>query len=113
MILVSNEPERHKRPELSKMNVVRSYATKALVPYTKDDNFPESRGAQDAVYKAVLKTTSGLLQRSRIQAFAIKEIQLVDNRTRERLRNEIKHLRICDHPNILRLREAYTIDQDQ
>ena len=83
------------------------------MPYIKDDERPSFSGAQGAVYRATLTTTTGLLRRVHVDAFAIKEIRLGDIRARERLRNEIKHLRLCDHPNILRLREVYTIDQEQ
>ena len=99
--------------DLPDRNEIRSYATKALVPYIKDDERPSFSGGQGAVYRATLTTTTGLLRRAHVEAFAIKEIRLGDIRARERLRNEIKYLRLCDHPNILRLREAYTIDQEQ
>lgn len=83
------------------------------MPYIKDDERPGFRGAQGEVYLATRTTTYGLLQRARIEAFAVKVIRLEDVRARERLRNEIKHLRLCDHPNVLKLREAYTIEQEQ
>jgi serine/threonine protein kinase len=107
------EPRPYDLPDRNDRNEIRSYATKALVPYIKDDERPSFSGAQGAVYRATLTTTTGLLRRAHVDAFAIKEIRLGDIRARERLRNEIKHLRLCDHPNILRLREAYTIDQEQ
>ena len=83
------------------------------MPYIKDDDCPSFAGAQGAVYRATRTTTYGLLRRTRVDAFAIKEIRLEDIRARERLMNEIKHLQLCDHPNILRLREAYMIEQEQ
>ncbi|ERF77104.1 hypothetical protein EPUS_08671 [Endocarpon pusillum Z07020] len=94
-------------------NEIKSYATKAAVPYVKDDGRPSFTGAQSAVYRATITTTTGLLRRIHVDEFAIKEIRLGDIRARERLRDEIKHLRLCDHRNILRLREAYTIDEEQ
>jgi serine/threonine protein kinase len=107
------EPRPYDLPDRNDRNEIKSYATKALVPYVKDDERPSFSGAQGAVYRATLTTTTGLLRRAHVDTFAIKEIRLGDIRARERLRNEIKHLRLCDHPNILRLREAYTIDQEQ
>lgn len=107
------EPRPYDLPGRNDRNEIKSYATKALVPYIKDDERPSFSGAQGAVYRATLTTTTGLLHRAHVDTFAIKEIRLGDIRARERLRNEIKHLRLCDHPNILRLREAYTIDQEQ
>ena len=47
-----------------------------------------------------------------MRVFAIKEIHVESGKQRERLENEIKHLRRCDHPNILRLHEVYTIEQE-
>jgi hypothetical protein len=57
----SNEPKRS--------TVV--YATKAQVPYRKDDNFPTYNGAQGMVYRA--NRSYGIYS---IRAFAIKEIHL-------------------------------------
>ena len=84
------------------------------MPYVKDDEIPDSSGAQGKVFRATKMTPYrlSLLGRSHIEAFAIKEIQTQDSKARERLRNEIKHLRLCNHPNVLRLREAYVIEQE-
>ena len=83
------------------------------MPYIKDDERPSFAGAQGAVYRATRTTTYGLLRRAHVQAFAIKEIRLEDARARERLWNEIKYLQLCDHPNVLKLREVYIIVQEQ
>jgi hypothetical protein len=101
------------RHDPQERNDIKSYASRAFVPYIKDDERPTFAGAQGAVYRATRTTTNGMLRRTQVESFAIKEIRLADVRARYRLRNEVKHLRLCDHPNVLRLREAYTIEQEQ
>lgn len=81
------------------------YATKAQVPYRKDDNFPTYNGAQGVVYRA--NRSYGIYS---TRAFAIKEIHLRSGEERKKLENEIKHLRKCDHPNVLKLHEAFKIE---
>jgi hypothetical protein len=56
--------------DLPDRNEIRSYATKALVPYIKDDERPNFDGGQGAVYGATLATTTGLLRRTHVEAFA-------------------------------------------
>lgn len=43
-------------------------------------------------------------------SFAIKEIHLRGADERTKLENEIRHLNKCDHPNVLKLEEAFRID---
>jgi serine/threonine protein kinase len=60
------------------------------------------------VYKANL--SSGLYG---TRAFAVKEIHLNGVEERTKLENEIRHLRKCDHPNVLKLHEAFKIEDDK
>ncbi|KAL5353257.1 hypothetical protein ACLOAV_001293 [Pseudogymnoascus australis] len=90
------------------LNRVKTYATKAQVPYKRDDDTPSFNGAQGVVYKANL--SSGLYSK---RSFATKEIRLSGPVERTRLENEVKHLRKCDHPNILKLHEAFRIEDDR
>ncbi|KFY97563.1 hypothetical protein V498_01985 [Pseudogymnoascus sp. VKM F-4517 (FW-2822)] len=90
------------------LNRVKTYATKAQVPYKRDDDSPSFNGAQGVVYKADL--SSGLYSK---RSFATKEIRLSGPQERTRLENEVKHLRKCDHPNILKLHEAFRIENDR
>lgn len=90
------------------LNRIKTYATKAQVPYKRDDDSPSFTGGQGVVYKANL--SSGLYSS---RSFATKEIRLSGPKERTRLENEIKHLRKCDHTNILRLHEAFRIKDDK
>lgn len=90
------------------LNRVKTYATKAQVPYKRDNDSPSFTGAQGVVYKANL--SSGLYS---LRSFATKEIRLSGPDERTRLENEIKHLRKCDHTNILKLHEAFRIEDDK
>jgi serine/threonine protein kinase len=87
---------------------VTHYATQKLVPYPRDNDSPSFGGAQGVVYKA--NVPSGLYG---TRAFAVKEIHLSGDKEQKRLENEIRHLRKCDHPNVLKLHEVFTVEGDK
>ncbi|XP_014553413.1 hypothetical protein COCVIDRAFT_40542 [Bipolaris victoriae FI3] len=88
-----------------------SYATRALVPYRRDEEQPDLRGGQATVFKATRTLPSRGLRR-KVETFAIKEIYIGDRRARRQLHKEIEHLRLCQHPNALQLKEVYVIEQE-
>jgi serine/threonine protein kinase len=90
------------------LHQVKTYTTKAQVPYKRDDDSPSFNGSQGVVYKANLP--SGLYSS---RSFAVKKIRLSGTAERTRLKNEIKHLRRCDHTNILKLHKAFKIEGDR
>lgn len=59
------------------------------------------------------RTSNPTKIRRKVETFAIKEIPISDTRARLRLRKEIKHLRLCHHPNVLQLKEVYIIEQEE
>ena len=83
------------------------------MPYKREQNFPQFKGAQGIVYKATLQTAYSQSQCRHSKSFAIKVITLEDAKTEERLEREIEHLTHCDHPNVLKLREVYIIAKEQ
>jgi serine/threonine protein kinase len=89
-----------------------SYATRALVPYKRDEEQPYLHGGQATVFRATRTSPSSGLRR-KVDTFAIKEIPIGDRRARRRLQNEIEHLRLCQHPNVLQLKEVYIIEQEE
>jgi serine/threonine protein kinase len=93
-------------------NGIVSYATRAHVPYKRDDEQPHFSGGQATVFRAI-RTLPATALRRRVETFAIKEILVRDKRTRHRLRKEIEHLRLCQHRNVLELIEVYIIEQEE
>ena len=93
-------------------NDIVSYATRALVPYKRDEEQPHLSGGQAIVYRAT-RISSPITLRPKVEAFAIKELSVKDKKARHRLRKEIEHLRLCQHPNVLQLREVYIIEQEE
>ncbi|EMD94988.1 hypothetical protein COCC4DRAFT_26348 [Bipolaris maydis ATCC 48331] len=90
--------------EVAQKTIV-SYATRALVPYRRDEEHPYLHGGQATVFRATKTLPSSGLRR-KVDIFAIKEIPIGDRKARHRLRKEIEHLRLCQHPNVLQLKKA-------
>lgn len=88
-----------------------TYATRALVPYKRDEDHPSLHGGQAIVFRAT-RTSPSIGICHRVDTFAIKEISTRDSKARHRLRREIEHLRLCRHRNVLQLKEAYVIEQE-
>lgn len=63
------------------------------------------------MFKATRTLPSRGLRR-KVETFAIKEIYIGDRRARRQLHKEIEHLRLCQHPNVLQLKEVYVIEQE-
>jgi serine/threonine protein kinase len=82
------------------------------VPYKKDEEQPHFSGGQATVFRAI-RTSPPTALRRRVETFAIKEIPVRDKRARHRLRKEIEHLRLCQHRNVLQLKEVYIIEQEE
>jgi serine/threonine protein kinase len=82
------------------------------VPYKRDEEQPLLSGGQATVFRAT-RTSPPIGLRRKVETFAIKEILIKDKRARHRLRKEIEHLRLCQHPNVLQLKEVYTIEQEE
>lgn len=97
--------------DVAQNNIV-SYATRALVPYKRDEEQPQLHGGQATVFRATRTSPYSTLRR-KVDTFAIKEIPIRDKKARDRLRKEIEHLRLCQHPNVLQLKEVYIIEQEE
>jgi serine/threonine protein kinase len=88
---------------------VKSFKSISSVPYIRDQGAPCFPGSYSTVFKA--ETASSRLFRSDRKSFAVKEIHFPDPNSHQQAAREIEHLRLCKHPNILRLTDAYTIEQ--
>jgi serine/threonine protein kinase len=87
---------------------VKSFKSISSVPYIRDQGERCFPGSYSTVFKA--ETTSSRLFRSDRKLFAVKEMHFPDRNTREQAAREIEHLKLCKHPNILQLTDAYIID---
>jgi serine/threonine protein kinase len=80
------------------------------VPYDRDLNTRSFPGSHGAVFKAFSK--SSRIFGSNREVFAIKEIHLPNTKAQKRVKSEIQFLWECKHRNILRLTDAYEIEEE-
>jgi serine/threonine protein kinase len=81
---------------------ITEYKSTKDIPYQRDMLSPIYSGTYGAVYKVTWE-----FQRQHV--FAVKEIQIVNKTDRALVEKEIRLLRKCNHPNIIKLFDAYRI----
>ena len=100
---------------LGNMNRLHRYNMAKDEPYQRYSEKPDATGAFGKVYKARRKPAN-LLQSvwssfwNTEELIAIKDIKYRTSQQKTQIEREIKLLSSCDHPNIIKLVEAYCID---
>lgn len=80
------------------------------VPHIRDQNAPTFTGSHGAVFKG--RNRSPRKSRAKVQVLAMKEIQMVNEVARHRVEKEIRLLKQCPYPSVLKLADAYIIDEE-